>query len=85
VTITEQARQLRAGGQAVDFRGASLVVLEKMGLRSSSSTNAVRKSVDCPPKSSAASWRSSGATSPASCTKPCATTSITASVSGPRR
>ena len=32
VTITEQARQLRAGGQAVDFRGASLVVLEKMGL-----------------------------------------------------
>jgi 2-polyprenyl-6-methoxyphenol hydroxylase-like FAD-dependent oxidoreductase len=32
VTITEQARQLRAGGQAVDFRGPSLVVLEKMGL-----------------------------------------------------
>jgi 2-polyprenyl-6-methoxyphenol hydroxylase-like FAD-dependent oxidoreductase len=32
VTITEQAPQLRNGGQAVDFRGASLVVLEKMGL-----------------------------------------------------
>jgi 2-polyprenyl-6-methoxyphenol hydroxylase-like FAD-dependent oxidoreductase len=32
VTITEQARQLRSGGQAVDFRGPSLVVLEKMGL-----------------------------------------------------
>jgi len=32
VTIIEQARQLRTGGQAVDFRGASLVVLEKMGL-----------------------------------------------------
>jgi 2-polyprenyl-6-methoxyphenol hydroxylase-like FAD-dependent oxidoreductase len=32
VTITEQARQLRTGGQAVDFRGPSLVVLEKMGL-----------------------------------------------------
>jgi 2-polyprenyl-6-methoxyphenol hydroxylase-like FAD-dependent oxidoreductase len=32
VTITEQARQLRTGGQAVDFRGPSLVVLDKMGL-----------------------------------------------------
>jgi 2-polyprenyl-6-methoxyphenol hydroxylase-like FAD-dependent oxidoreductase len=32
VTITEQARELRSGGQAVDFRGSSLVVLEKMGL-----------------------------------------------------
>ena len=32
MTITEQARQLRTGGQAVDFRGASLEVLEKMGL-----------------------------------------------------
>ena len=32
VTITEQAHQLRGGGQAVDFRGTSLVVLEKMGL-----------------------------------------------------
>jgi 2-polyprenyl-6-methoxyphenol hydroxylase-like FAD-dependent oxidoreductase len=32
VTIAEQARQLRTGGQAVDFRGTSLVVLEKMGL-----------------------------------------------------
>jgi 2-polyprenyl-6-methoxyphenol hydroxylase-like FAD-dependent oxidoreductase len=32
VTITEQARELRTGGQFVDFRGASLVVLEKMGL-----------------------------------------------------
>jgi 2-polyprenyl-6-methoxyphenol hydroxylase-like FAD-dependent oxidoreductase len=32
VTITEQARQLRTGGQAVDFRGPSLVVLEQMGL-----------------------------------------------------
>ena len=34
VTITEQARQLRVGGQAVDFRGPSLQVLEKMGLLS---------------------------------------------------
>jgi 2-polyprenyl-6-methoxyphenol hydroxylase-like FAD-dependent oxidoreductase len=34
VTITEQARELRAGGQFVDFRGPSLVVLEKMGLLS---------------------------------------------------
>ena len=34
VTITEQARQLRTGGQAVDFRGPSLVVLDKMGLLS---------------------------------------------------
>jgi 2-polyprenyl-6-methoxyphenol hydroxylase-like FAD-dependent oxidoreductase len=32
VTIAEQARQLRTGGQAVDFRGSSLEVLEKMGL-----------------------------------------------------
>ena len=32
MTITEQARQLRTGGQAVDFRGPSLVVLEKMDL-----------------------------------------------------
>ena len=32
VTITEQARELRTGGQFVDFRGPSLVVLEKMGL-----------------------------------------------------
>src|ERR1700744_730963 len=32
VTISEQAHQLRTGGQAVDFRGASLQVLEKMGL-----------------------------------------------------
>jgi 2-polyprenyl-6-methoxyphenol hydroxylase-like FAD-dependent oxidoreductase len=32
VTITEQTRQLRTGGQAVDFRGPSLAVLEKMGL-----------------------------------------------------
>jgi 2-polyprenyl-6-methoxyphenol hydroxylase-like FAD-dependent oxidoreductase len=32
VTISEQARQLRTGGQAVDFRGASLEVLERMGL-----------------------------------------------------
>lgn len=32
VTITEQASQLRTGGQAVDFRGPSLVVLESMGL-----------------------------------------------------
>jgi 2-polyprenyl-6-methoxyphenol hydroxylase-like FAD-dependent oxidoreductase len=32
VTITEQAGQLRTGGQAVDFRGSSLQVLEKMGL-----------------------------------------------------
>ena len=32
VTIAEQARQLRSGGQAVDFRGPALTVLEKMGL-----------------------------------------------------
>ena len=32
VTIAEQAGQLRTGGQAVDFRGSSLQVLEKMGL-----------------------------------------------------
>ncbi len=32
VTITEQAAELRTGGQAVDFRGPSLVVLKKMGL-----------------------------------------------------
>ncbi len=32
VMITEQARSLRTGGQAVDFRGSSLVVLERMGL-----------------------------------------------------
>jgi 2-polyprenyl-6-methoxyphenol hydroxylase-like FAD-dependent oxidoreductase len=32
VTITEQARQLRTGGQAVDFRGPSLTVLERMAL-----------------------------------------------------
>jgi 2-polyprenyl-6-methoxyphenol hydroxylase-like FAD-dependent oxidoreductase len=32
VTIIEQARQLRTGGQAVDFRGPALTVLEKMGL-----------------------------------------------------
>jgi 2-polyprenyl-6-methoxyphenol hydroxylase-like FAD-dependent oxidoreductase len=32
VTILEQARELRTGGQAVDFRGPALTVLEKMGL-----------------------------------------------------
>ncbi len=32
LTITEQARELRTGGQAVDFRGPSLQVLEKMGV-----------------------------------------------------
>jgi 2-polyprenyl-6-methoxyphenol hydroxylase-like FAD-dependent oxidoreductase len=32
VTIVEQARELRTGGQAVDFRGPALTVLEKMGL-----------------------------------------------------
>ena len=32
VTIAEQARELRTGGQAVDFRGPALTVLEKMGL-----------------------------------------------------
>jgi len=32
VTIVEQAGQLRTGGQAVDFRGPALTVLEKMGL-----------------------------------------------------
>jgi 2-polyprenyl-6-methoxyphenol hydroxylase-like FAD-dependent oxidoreductase len=32
VTIIEQARELRTGGQAIDFRGPALTVLEKMGL-----------------------------------------------------
>lgn len=32
VTIAEQAHQLRTGGQAVDFRGPALIVLEMMGL-----------------------------------------------------
>jgi 2-polyprenyl-6-methoxyphenol hydroxylase-like FAD-dependent oxidoreductase len=32
VTIIEQARELRTGGQAVDFRGPALAVLEKMDL-----------------------------------------------------
>src|ERR1700761_19425 len=32
VTIVEQAPQLRTGGQAVDFRGPAIMVLEKMGL-----------------------------------------------------
>jgi 2-polyprenyl-6-methoxyphenol hydroxylase-like FAD-dependent oxidoreductase len=32
VTIVEQAAQLRTGGQAVDFRGPALTVLERMGL-----------------------------------------------------
>ncbi len=32
VTIIEQARELRTGGQAVDFRGPALTVLEKMGV-----------------------------------------------------
>lgn len=32
VTIVEQADELRTGGQAVDFRGPALTVLEKMGL-----------------------------------------------------
>jgi 2-polyprenyl-6-methoxyphenol hydroxylase-like FAD-dependent oxidoreductase len=32
VTIIEQARELRTGGQAVDFRGPALAVLDKMGL-----------------------------------------------------
>jgi 2-polyprenyl-6-methoxyphenol hydroxylase-like FAD-dependent oxidoreductase len=32
VTIIEQARELRTGGQAVDFRGPALTVLDKMGL-----------------------------------------------------
>jgi 2-polyprenyl-6-methoxyphenol hydroxylase-like FAD-dependent oxidoreductase len=42
VTITEQARQLRTGGQAVDFRGRSLVVLEKMGLLAQVRASATR-------------------------------------------
>src|SRR5438270_5730495 len=32
VTIIEQAHELRTGGQAVDFRGPALTVLEQMGL-----------------------------------------------------
>lgn len=32
VTVVEQARELRTGGQAIDFRGPALSVLEKMGL-----------------------------------------------------
>jgi 2-polyprenyl-6-methoxyphenol hydroxylase-like FAD-dependent oxidoreductase len=42
VTITEQARQLRTGGQAVDFRGPSLKVLEKMDLLGKVQTNATQ-------------------------------------------
>jgi 2-polyprenyl-6-methoxyphenol hydroxylase-like FAD-dependent oxidoreductase len=42
VTITEQGRQLRTGGQAVDFRGPSLVVLEKMGLLAAVRTSATQ-------------------------------------------
>jgi 2-polyprenyl-6-methoxyphenol hydroxylase-like FAD-dependent oxidoreductase len=40
VTITEQARELRKGGQAVDFRGPSLEVLDKMGLLNEVRANA---------------------------------------------
>jgi 2-polyprenyl-6-methoxyphenol hydroxylase-like FAD-dependent oxidoreductase len=32
VTVIEQAGELRTGGQAIDFRGPALTVLEKMGL-----------------------------------------------------
>ena len=32
VTVVEQAQVLRTGGQAVDFRGPALTVLDKMGL-----------------------------------------------------
>jgi 2-polyprenyl-6-methoxyphenol hydroxylase-like FAD-dependent oxidoreductase len=42
VTIAEQARELRAGGQAVDFRGTSMVVLEKMGLLAQVRASATR-------------------------------------------
>jgi 2-polyprenyl-6-methoxyphenol hydroxylase-like FAD-dependent oxidoreductase len=42
VTIVEQAGQLRAGGQAVDFRGPALVVLEKMGLLAQVQASATR-------------------------------------------
>ncbi len=42
VRITEQARQLRTGGQAVDFRGPSLAVLEKMGLLAQVRASATR-------------------------------------------
>lgn len=42
VTIVEQARQLRTGGQAVDFRGPALVVLEKMGLLAQVQASATR-------------------------------------------
>ncbi|HEY1842892.1 MAG TPA: FAD-dependent monooxygenase [Mycobacterium sp.] len=42
VTIIEQARQLRAGGQAVDFRGPALTVLEKMGLLEQVQASATR-------------------------------------------
>jgi len=42
VTITEQARLLRTGGQAVDFRGPALVVLEEMGLLSQVRANATK-------------------------------------------
>ena len=40
VTITEQARSLRIGGQAVDFRGPSLEVLDRMELLSGVRANA---------------------------------------------
>jgi 2-polyprenyl-6-methoxyphenol hydroxylase-like FAD-dependent oxidoreductase len=42
VTITEQAGQLRTGGQAVDFRGPSLVVLDRMGVLGEVRANATR-------------------------------------------
>lgn len=42
VTIIEQARELRTGGQAVDFRGPALTVLEKMGLLEKVHANATR-------------------------------------------
>ena len=44
-TIVERAPALRPGGYAVDFRGASVRVLERMGLlaRSAADANAHRR------------------------------------------
>ena len=42
VTIVEQAARLRTGGQAVDFRGPSIQVLQKMGVLDRVRANATR-------------------------------------------
>ena len=77
VTVVERAPELRAGGQAVDFKGAThLTVLERMGMLDEvraapdrhHATNRLRRrtasgSRSCPASSPAATWRSCAATS----------------------